>query len=163
MCSICGYFSDEKMPTRIVTDMLQKTEHRGPDAHGLYVDGEIQGSKEISDLDSREKARVCLGHSRLSIVGSDDAIQPFRSCDGSLSLVHNGEIYNYQELRGLLSKDHRIEEEANDSEILLHLIEEIYDGELLRTVQSVVKLLNGMEMRAYMHEITESTGKRDHC
>jgi asparagine synthase (glutamine-hydrolysing) len=152
MCSICGYFSQEELPTRIVTDMLQKTEHRGPDAHGLYTDGEIQGSSEISDLESSEKARLCLGHSRLSIVGGDDAIQPFRSCDGSLSLVHNGEIYNYQELRGLLNKDHTIEDEDNDSEILLHIIEEIYDGNLLRTVQSVVKMLNGM----YAFAVTDS-------
>ncbi|MEA2074349.1 MAG: asparagine synthase-related protein, partial [Euryarchaeota archaeon] len=133
------------MPTRIVTDMLQKTEHRGPDAHGLYMDGEIQGSSEISDLESSEKARVCLGHSELSIVSGDkEAIQPFQSCDGSLSLVLNGEIYNYQELRGLLGREHTIEGEDNGSEILLHLIEEIYDGDLLRTVQSVVKMLNGM-------------------
>jgi asparagine synthase (glutamine-hydrolysing) len=125
--------------------MLQKTEHRGPDAHGLYIDGEIQGSREISDLKSSEKARVCLGHSELSIVrGEEGVIQPLRSCDGILSLVHNGEIYNYQELRGLLGKDHTIEDRDSNSEILLHLIEEIYDGDLLRTVQSVVKMLNGM-------------------
>ncbi|MGB3459854.1 MAG: hypothetical protein WBB08_11320 [Halobacteriota archaeon] len=99
MCSICGYFSQEEVPTRIVTDMLQKTEHRGPDAHGLYTDGEIQGSSEISDLESREKARVCLGHSELSIVrGDEGVIQPLRSCASSLSLVHNGEIYNCHEL-----------------------------------------------------------------
>ncbi|MQY54831.1 MAG: asparagine synthetase B, partial [Methanosarcinales archaeon] len=103
MCSICGYFSQQEVPTRIVTDMLKKIEHRGPDAHGLYADGEIQGSREISNLESSEKARVCLGHSELSIVrGDEDVMQPFRSCDGSLSLVLNGEIYNYQELRGLL-------------------------------------------------------------
>ncbi len=144
MCSICGYFSQEGVPTSIVTDMLQKTEHRGPDAHGLYADGKILRSGEIRDLESSEKAEVCLGHSRLSIGEDDNAIQPLRSCDGSLSLVHNGEIYNYRELRGLLSKDHTIEDEDNDSEILLHLIEEIYDGNLLKTVQSVVKMLNGM-------------------
>jgi len=145
MCSICGFFSYQKKPTRIVTDMLQKTEHRGPDAHGLYIDGEIWRSGEISDLESSEKARVCLGHSELSIVrGGEDVIQPLRSCDGILSLVHNGEIYNYQELRSLLSEDQVIEDEDNGSEILLHLIEEIYDGNLLRTVQSVVKMLNGM-------------------
>jgi len=124
--------------------MLRKTEHRGPDAQGLYADGKILRSRKIRDLESREMAKVCLGHSRLSIVGGDAAIQPFRSCDGSLSLVHNGEIYNYQELRGLLSKDHATKDEDNDSEILLHLIEEIYDGNLLETVQSVVKILNGM-------------------
>ncbi|MGB2841863.1 MAG: asparagine synthetase B [Halobacteriota archaeon] len=145
MCSICGYFSQQEVPTRIVTDMLKKIEHRGPDAHGLYADGEIQGSREISNLESSEKARVCLGHSELSIVrGDEDVMQPFRSCDGSLSLVLNGEIYNYQELRGLLGKDHAIEDKDNNSEILLHLIEEIHDGDLLRTVQSVVKMLNGM-------------------
>ena len=152
MCSICGYFSQEEVPTRIVTDMLQKTEHRGPDAHGLYIDGEIQGSSEISDLESREKARVCLGHSELSIVrGEEGVIQPLRSCDGSLSLVHNGEIYNCQELRSLLGKDHALEDGDNSSEILLHLIEEIYDGNLLRTVQSVVKMLNGM----YVFAVTD--------
>ncbi|MEA2032627.1 MAG: asparagine synthetase B, partial [Euryarchaeota archaeon] len=125
--------------------MLTKTEHRGPDAHGLYADGKIQGSSEISDLESSEKAKVCLGHSELSIVrGEEGVIQPLRSCDGSLSLVFNGEIYNYQELQGLLSKDHTIEDKDNGSEVLLHLIEEIYDGDLLRTVQSVVKMLNGM-------------------
>jgi len=145
MCSICGFFSYQKKPTRIVTDMLQKTEHRGPDAHGLYIDGVIWRSREISDLESSEKAGICLGHSELSVVGGgDDAIQPFRSCNGPLSLVHNGEIYNSQELRGLLSKEHTIEDKDNGSEILLHLIEEIYDGNLLRTVQAVVKMLNGM-------------------
>ena len=152
MCSICGYFSQEEVPTRIVTDMLQKTEHRGPDAHGLYTDGEIQGVSEISDLESREKAKVCLGHSELNIVrGEEGEIQPLRSCDGSLSLVHNGEIYNCQELRSLLSKDNALEDGDNSSEMLLHLIEEIYDGDLLRTVQSVVKMLNGM----YVFAVTD--------
>jgi len=69
MCSICGYFSQEDVPTCIVTDMLQKTEHRGPDAHGLYADGKILRSDEIRALESSEKAKVCRGHSRLSIVG----------------------------------------------------------------------------------------------
>jgi len=146
MCSICGYFSNEEVPTRIVTDMLQKTEHRGPDAHGLYADGEIQrGSREINDLESSEKARICLGHSELRISeGLNGLLQPLASSDGTLFLVLNGEIYNSQELRGLLSKDHIIEDGDNNSKILLHLIEEIYDGDLLRTIQSVVKMLNGM-------------------
>ncbi|MFZ2070485.1 MAG: asparagine synthetase B [Halobacteriota archaeon] len=144
MCSVCGYFSLREKPVNLVVEMLKTLEHRGPDAHGLYADGKITKAREIRDLQSPEMANVCLGHSRLSVVGGDDAIQPFRSCDGALSLVHNGETYNYHELRGLLSKDHTVEDEGNDSEILLHLIEEIYDGELLRTVQSVVKMLNGM-------------------
>lgn len=144
MCSICGYFSVREKPVNLVVEMLKTLEHRGPDGHGLYADGKITDGREIRDLESPETAKVCLGHSKLSIGGGNDAIQPFRSCDGSLSLVHNGEIYNHHELRGLLSKDHTVEDEGNDSEILLHLIEGIYDGDLLRTVQSVVKMLNGM-------------------
>ncbi len=152
MCSICGFFAKEEVPTRKVTDMLQKTEHRGPDAHGLYADGKILRSDEIRALESSEKVRVCLGHSELNIVrGNEDAIQPLRSCDGTLSLVHNGEIYNYQELRGLLNKDRGIEDEDNNSKILLHLIDELYDGNLLKTVQSVVKMLNGM----YVFAVTD--------
>jgi len=55
MCSICGYFSDGKVPTRIVTDMLRKTEHRGPDAHGLYADGEILRRKGSMILKAKSK------------------------------------------------------------------------------------------------------------
>ncbi|MDY6966256.1 MAG: asparagine synthetase B [Halobacteriota archaeon] len=144
MCSICGYFSEKERPTGVVVDMLQRTEHRGPDACGLYADGKILRGSKVEDLNIDKKAKTCLGHLRLSIVGGDDAIQPFRSCDGSLSLVHNGEIYNCQELKALLSNEHVIEDEDNDSETLLHLIEEAYDGDLLGAVKSVVKLLNGM-------------------
>ena len=144
MCSVCGYFSVRKKPINLVVEMLKTLEHRGPDAHGLYADGQITKAREISDLKSPEMAKVCLGHSRLSIVGGDDAIQPFRSCDSALSLVHDGEIYNYRELKELLSKEHTITNEDNTSEILLHLLEELYDGNLLRAVQSVVKMLNGM-------------------
>lgn len=145
MCAICGFFSHQKIQTSIIIDMLYKTEHRGPDAHGLYVDGTILRGSEIGDLESPEKAQVCLGHSELRIVeGNEDVIQPFRSSDGSLSLVLNGEIYNYQELRGMLGEDHLVDGEAKNNELLLHLLEEIYDGNLLRAVQAVVKMLNGM-------------------
>ncbi|MBE0517078.1 MAG: asparagine synthetase B [Methanophagales archaeon] len=151
MCSVCGYFSVREKPIHLVVEMLKTLEHRGPDAHGLYADGKITTAREISDLESSEMAKVCLGHSRLSIAGGDDAIQPIRSCDGSLSLVHNGEIYNDHELKGLLSREQGIEDEDNTSEILLHLLEELYDGNLLGTVQSVVKLLNGM----YVFAVTD--------
>jgi asparagine synthase (glutamine-hydrolysing) len=145
MCSICGFLSDHERPTSIAIDMLQKTEHRGPDAHGLYVDGEIWRSRELSDLEGLEPARVCLGHSELSLTeGVINLVQPVGSPDGSPSLVLNGEIYNCQELRALLRDNCEIETEADDCEILMHLFDEVYDGNLLRTIQSVVKLLNGM-------------------
>jgi asparagine synthase (glutamine-hydrolysing) len=63
--------------------------------------------------------------------------------------VLNGEIYNARELEGLLKKDRRPKEQRSDSGLLLlRLLEDIYDGDLLRTVQSVVKLINGMYVLA---------------
>ncbi len=145
MCSICGFLSERERSTSIATDMLQKTEHRGPDAHGLYIDGFIWRSRALSDLESLDPARVCLGHSELSISGElNDLVQPICSSDGTLSMVLNGEIYNHHELRDLVGDDRGIKTEAGDSEILMHLFEELYDGNLLGTIQSVVKLLNGM-------------------
>lgn len=125
--------------------MLQKTGHRGPDAHGLYVDGEIWRSRELGDLECLEPARVCLGYSELSLTeGLSSLVQPVGSPDGSLSLVLNGEIYNCRELRALLRDNLEIETEADDCEILMQLFDEVHEGNLLKTVQPVVKLLNGM-------------------
>ncbi|MBE0524752.1 MAG: asparagine synthetase B [Methanosarcinales archaeon] len=148
MCSICGYFSHNKIPTSTVIDMLSRMEHRGPDACGLYADGEILKKNSVGQLTNNKRAHICIGHSRLSIMGKDDSIQPFTSCDGTLSLVYNGEIYNQNELQELLGSHHDIKDRNNDSEILLHLIEEVYDGDLLKTVQSTVKMLNGMYVLA---------------
>jgi asparagine synthase (glutamine-hydrolysing) len=133
-------------PVNIVIDMLQKTEHRGPDAHGLYVDGEIWRSRELGDLAGLEPAKVCLGHSELRIAGEGiELLQPYQSSNGRLSLVLNGEVYNAQELEDLLEKDRKPTDRGRDSSmLLLSLIGDIYDGDLLRTVQSVVKLVNGM-------------------
>jgi asparagine synthase (glutamine-hydrolysing) len=150
MCSISGYLSDRELPTCIAVEMLRKTEHRGPDAHGLYIDGEIWRSRDLGDLVGLEPARVCLGHSELWIAGAEIGLpQPYRSANGRLSLVLNGEIYNAQELEQLLEKDRIPKEQRSDSGmLLLRLLEDIYDGDLLRTVQSVVKLINGMYVLA---------------
>ncbi|MCL7414147.1 MAG: hypothetical protein M8353_11135 [ANME-2 cluster archaeon] len=50
MCSICGYFSHNKIPTSSVIDMLSRMEHRGPDACGLYADGEILKKNSVGQL-----------------------------------------------------------------------------------------------------------------
>ena len=151
MCSICGYFSINKIPTSSVIDMLSRMEHRGPDACGLYADGKILKKNSVGQLTNNKMAHICMGHSRLSIMGNNDSIQPLTSCDGTLSLVHNGEIYNQNELKKLLDSYHDIKDENNDSEILLHILEELYDGDLLKSVQSTVKMLNGM----YVFAVTD--------
>ena len=146
MCTICGHFApQERVDSTDIYDMLMKMAHRGPDTHGAYVDGRIVRGEEIQDLKESlwNKSQIALGHSRLRIVGQEKTTQPFTSCDGKLVLIHNGEIYNYQKLRTLLYKEHDIRT-SSDSEIIVHLLEETYQGNLVDAMKKVVGLLDGM-------------------
>jgi len=146
MCTICGHFAMEgAIPSTDIYDMLKKMEHRGPDSHGVCLDGQIHQAVTVDEMRQtlQTPSRIALGHSRLSIVGQEKASQPFTSCDGVLSLIHNGEIYNYEKLRGLLYHRHAIKT-TSDSEIIVHLLEEVYRGDLLEAVQKLTPLLDGM-------------------
>ncbi|GKS59318.1 asparagine synthase [Nitrospira sp.] len=144
MCTICGHFAHTKIESQDVYDMLVKMEHRGPDVHGTYVDGRIDRRVDLADLNQvLPPSRIALGHSRLALVGPDTIAQPFQSCDGRLALIHNGEIYNYQKLRSLLHNDHHLASRS-DSEIIVHLLEETYEGDLLAAVRRVIGILDGM-------------------
>lgn len=143
MCSIIGFVDKRPRDTKEAFDMLDRTRHRGPDSVGLYVDGVVEAQRELSQLTALPRAgTICLGHSRLQIVGGAAGVQPLTSCDGRLALIHNGETYNYPELRSLLAH-HRIRT-GSDSEILLHLIEEFYQGDLAEAVKLAMPLLDGM-------------------
>lgn len=108
----------------------------GPE--GLQV-GKIDHLKKPLQTESH----IALGHSRLQIVGQEPTTQPYLSCDGKLALLHNGEIYNYRELSSLLYRNHKIQT-SSDSEVIVHLLEEAYQGDLLDAVQKVIGLLDGM-------------------
>jgi asparagine synthase (glutamine-hydrolysing) len=84
-----------------------------------------------------------LGHSRLKIMGNERITQPYTSCDGKLILIHNGEIYNYQKLKTILLRQHEFKT-SSDSEVIVHLLEEAYQGDLLDAVKKVIGLLDGM-------------------
>ena len=108
MCGIAGIYGirDETAVGR----MCDALAHRGPDDSGLYIDPD--GS-------------IVLGHRRLSIIDlSAQGRQPMTNEDGSVVLVFNGEIYNFQQLRaGLLAQGHRFRSHT-DTEVVLHLYEE---------------------------------------
>jgi len=109
MCGICGIVDFHHPPDLAhVETMCGLLAHRGPDGQNTY----------------QERA-VAIGHRRLAIIDlSDGGIQPFASTDGSLQLVHNGEIFNYIELRSeLKQKGHRFRT-ATDTEVLLAAYEE---------------------------------------
>ncbi len=76
-------------------------------------------------------------------MGQEKATQPYTSCDGKLILTHNGEIYNYQKLKSLLFREHTFKT-SSDSEVIVHLLEETYQGDLLDAMKKIVGLLDGM-------------------
>ena len=108
MCGFVGFTGHPENAEKILSAMAEKIRHRGPDADGSYFDDDI-----------------ALGHRRLSIIDlTEQGTQPMFNEDGSLVLVFNGEIYNYQTLReDLKAAGHTFRTET-DSEVLLHGYEE---------------------------------------
>ncbi|MGA2071871.1 MAG: asparagine synthase (glutamine-hydrolyzing) [Terriglobia bacterium] len=111
MCGICGKLNFEQnssVSPALVREMLDTIRHRGPDDEGVYSAGQVG-----------------LGHRRLSIIDLNTGHQPLSNEDGTVWIVFNGEIYNYQELRPwLLNKGHRFATQT-DTEVIVHLYEEL--------------------------------------
>jgi asparagine synthase (glutamine-hydrolysing) len=123
MCGICGIYTLEKHcglnEPAFVRAMNDKMIHRGPDQGAIQVSGP-----------------VTLGHRRLSIIDVSNGMQPMSNEDRSVWLVFNGEIYNYRLLRReLMQKGYRFRTNS-DTEVIIHLYEDI--GE------SLFERLNGM-------------------
>ena len=141
MCTICGHFVENgKIPSKDIYDMLIKMEHRGPDTHGVCLDGKIVRVEKVEELRESlsDETQISLGHSRLTIVGQERTTQPYTSCDGKLTLIHNGEIYNYQKLKSLLYRQHEFKT-SSDSEVIVHLLEETYQDPFLVFAELIVE------------------------
>ena len=111
MCGITGYWTRRGDPAAWLRDLAGSVEalrNRGPDDHGVWV---------------RPGGRVALGHTRLSILDlSPLGHQPMRSADGHLTMVFNGEVYNFATIRGELEAlGHRFRS-TGDSEVVLAAI-----------------------------------------
>ena len=117
MCGICGFCFPDKKPVDfdVLKRMTATLQHRGPDDKGYYTD-----------------AGIALGHRRLSIIDLDTGKQPIHNEDKTIYVVFNGEIYNFPELRrGLEERGHRFYTKT-DTEVLVHLYEEMGEGCLER-------------------------------
>jgi len=116
MCGIAGFVSrDEHRDTRAANDVLDRMcrviAHRGPDDQGTLV-----------------KNQVALGMRRLSIIDLAGGHQPMSGCDDAVTIVFNGEIYNYSELqRELESRGHQFKTHS-DTETIVHAYEEYGAG-----------------------------------
>lgn len=112
MCGIVGRFNRQAPVNTLALEVaVARLAHRGPDDRGTFVDDNFG-----------------MGHTRLSIIDLAGGHQPLRTADGQLTLIANGEIYNFIELRAELeAKGHRFLTHS-DSEVILHAYREFGEG-----------------------------------
>lgn len=110
MCGICGYFDlrgTARTADEIIHRMINSLAHRGPDDTGCYIQGNLS-----------------LGFTRLSVMDVQGGHQPMQNEDLSITLICNGEIFNYAELKRNLLVGGHVFKTACDVEVILHLYEE---------------------------------------
>lgn len=120
MCGICGFTGIQNENNKeVLTNMMNKIIHRGPDQEGQYFDDGIS-----------------LGFRRLSIIDLDYGAQPMANKDEDIIVVFNGEIYNYKEIKKeLIEKGHNFMNNS-DTECLIHSYEE-YGTEMLKHLRGM--------------------------
>ncbi len=162
MCGIIGYIGkDEAVP--ILVKGLTRLEYRGYDSAGIAVlDGNVMKRlktagkiKRLSDCLKKTPLSGTLGiaHTRWATHGipNDINAHPHYDCTGAIALVHNGIIENCDELKERLKKEgHKFLSET-DTEILPHLIEKYYKGDLEAAVRRSLKDAHGSYAIAVIH------------
>ncbi|MBE0692696.1 MAG: asparagine synthase (glutamine-hydrolyzing), partial [Aquamicrobium sp.] len=108
MCGFGGYFGVVAEAEPLLRAMTHALEHRGPDERGIFA-----------------APQAGLAHVRLSIVGLGDGQQPMHDASGDLTIAFNGEIFNYVELRDELRARGRRFRTSSDTEVILHLYDEM--------------------------------------
>jgi len=164
MCGIVGYVG-ARNAADVVVDGLKRLEYRGYDSAGVVVEGPagmLQVRKRAGKLKVLAEdlaqapllGRVAMGHTRWATHGrpNDENAHPHQSEDGQLAIIHNGIIENYLDLRqALTSRGHTFNSET-DSEVLVHLIEEAYSGDLPSAVRHALAQVRGAYALVAMHQ-----------
>lgn len=153
MCGIAGIVGREASSVgRYLPELLATMRHRGPDGAGVFVGGAVFRASGLSELPVIDApARIAMGHVRLKITGGVAGLQPIQSSDGRLTLLHNGEVYNHEEIAASLPPGDR-PTTGSDSESVLRLLEREYRGDLVAAVRRVLPRLDGI----YTFAITDN-------
>ncbi len=162
MCGIIGYVGQRPV-VPVLLEGLKRLEYRGYDSAGVAVvtrdklliekqAGKISALEEL--LDGKQMGgKIGIGHTRWATHGEPNSTNahPHVDCNGTLALIHNGIIENYQTIKTqLLNKGHTFRTET-DTEVLVHLVEEFYNGgvsldEALRSALSQVEGTFGLAL-----------------
>ncbi|MGG5463007.1 glutamine--fructose-6-phosphate transaminase (isomerizing) [Clostridium sp. B9] len=154
MCGIVGYVG-QKRATDVLVEGLSKLEYRGYDSAGVAVleDSKIKAEKHKGRLANLEgmleknpiSGGIGIGHTRWATHGepSDVNSHPHLNSEGTIAVVHNGIIENYNELRNwLMEKGYTFKSET-DTEVIPNLVDFYYKGDLLEAVMEASKKLEG--------------------
>ncbi len=174
MCGIVGYTGPREAGP-ILIEGLQRLEYRGYDSAGIaLVDeaGDLFVEKRAGKLanlqtalaDRTPHAAIGLAHTRWATHGrpNDLNAHPHQDCTGDITVIHNGIIENFSELRdGLEARGHTLTSET-DTEAIAHLVEEAYQGDLADAVRATLRQLDGAYALVVMHraEISRLVGAR---
>lgn len=163
MCGIVGYTGNAPAKD-ILLDGLAALEYRGYDSAGIaLLDGEggmdvyrsVGLVENLRKLVGKRKLAGTTGiaHTRWATHGkpSEANAHPHRDCTGDIAIVHNGIIENFAELRDALEAKGHVFVSATDSEVIAHLLEEAYDGDLRQAVLKVMPQLKGAYAIAAVH------------
>ena len=155
MCGIVGYIGSQNAQDFVI-DGLEKLEYRGYDSAGIAVNtgkSEFDIVKKVGRLKNLENAlkenplegNIGIGHTRWATHGkpSDINSHPHFNKDKTLVVVHNGIIENYLELKkDLIAKGYEFVSET-DTEVVVHLLDSLYEGDLLEAVKKLLKIIKG--------------------
>src|SRR5947209_3317788 len=156
MCGIVGYVG-QKSVVPVIIEGLRKLEYRGYDSAGIAVAGNGDGLQvrraegKLRNLEEAIRQKPLdgtygIGHTRWATHGrpTEENAHPHRDCTGDVVVVHNGIVENYIALKQQLqSEGHEFRTET-DSEVIAHLVEKHFLGNLESAVRAAVKELSGV-------------------
>lgn len=154
MCGIVGYTGSRPVKDILISG-LERLEYRGYDSAGIAVEEEdglqiVHRKGKVASLahtvDHFDFAGTCgIGHTRWATHGrpSEANAHPHASCDGHIAVVHNGIIENFTELREELEAEGHTFTSDTDTETIAHLVEELYEDDLLEAVREAAQRLIG--------------------
>jgi len=156
MCGIVGYIGTRKA-VPIILEGLKRLEYRGYDSAGLAVyceDEQLAVRRAKGKLHNLEEAigtnpvdgTFGIGHTRWATHGrpTEENAHPHRDCQGNIVVVHNGIVENYLTLKHKLEGEGHLFKTETDTEIIAHLVEKYFEGNLEQAVRKSVKDLNGV-------------------
>ncbi len=163
MCGIVGYVGPRDAAP-ILLEGLRRLEYRGYDSAGIAIltdDGQVFIEKKAGKLTNltdhlngdAPAGHPGIGHTRWATHGrpNDTNAHPHTDCSGKLALIHNGIIENYAEIKDrLVAEGHRFTSET-DTEVLAHLIETKYGGDLVDAVRAALNEVRGAYAIGVMH------------